>query len=135
MEENKEIAAGAPKPNPKPRMKHAWEKDKERDEKMVRGVFKNEAMKGRPLTFYFKKYPGPILKFEFEDGHAYTIPYMVAKHLHDNCYIPVHERAQDEDGKALTIIGKKIKQYDFISPDIIADADGDKNLITVQRGF
>jgi hypothetical protein len=117
------------------KIRPSWEKNKEKDFRMIRGVFKNEVSPGKSLKFYYKKYSGPILTFEFEDGHAYTIPYMVAKHLHENCYIPIHERSQDEEGRPLTVIGKKIKQYDFISPDIIEEPDASKKLITIQRGY
>ena len=107
---------------------------KERDYKLVRGVFKRFKNEQVPYKFYFKKWAGPVMEFVMRDGHVYEIPYMVAKHLHENCYIPLHENSTDEDGNRIDVVGKKIKQFDFISPDILVSPDNDKNLVTVQRG-
>jgi len=111
------------------------EKMKERDYKLVRGVFKRFKNPEVPLKFYFKKYKGPIMEFTLKDGYVYEIPYMVAEHLHKNCYIPEHKNITDEEGKNIHVVGRKIKCYDFISPDIIVDAEPEKEIITIQRGF
>jgi hypothetical protein len=108
-------------------------KMKERDYKLVRGVFKRFKNANVPFKFYYRKYAGPILEYTMRDGHVYEIPYMVAKHLHDNCYISVHQNATDEEGNRIDIIGQKIKQYDFISPDILVEPES--TVVTVQRGF
>lgn len=152
MEENKELSAEVErKPQPKEEPASSKkikagresrtdshdkiEKMKERDYKLVRGIFKRMRNSHVPFKFYFKKYKGRVLEYTLKDGHVYEIPYMVAKHLHDNCYVAVHQNATDEEGNRIDIIGKKIKEFDFISPDILIEPDNDKSIVTVQRGF
>lgn len=89
---------------------------KEKDHKMVKGIFRCFEPRGGSLTFSFKKYPGDeILKYTLVDGEAYTIPLMVAKHLNQNCAYPRHTHVLDANGHPSVEVGKMVKRCSFES--------------------
>jgi hypothetical protein len=103
------------------------------DHELVRGTFRFNEVTGGKLSFHFKKYKGdPIEKFTLVDGQEYELPLMVAKHLSDDGWYPVHETQQGPDGKSSTRIGQKVKRFDFVSKDFLAKPSQDKKIVTVE---
>lgn len=91
-------------------------KEKERDHKTVKGIFRCFEPRGGSFTFSFKKYKGdPVLKFTLADGETYDIPLMVAKHLNQNCSYPRHSHMLDANGNAMLDTGTKVKRCSFES--------------------
>ena len=107
----------------------------EKDRRMVKGMFKCDEQQGGMLKFHFKKYKEiPLKTYSFFDGQIYEVPYMIATHINNNCWYPVHSHLKDENGKVTTRVGEKIKRYSFIPLDfIIEDTNADKKIITVER--
>lgn len=103
------------------RLRREWEVES----KMVTGVFRDlEVGAGGNLRFSARKYPwDSIENYDFKDGHTYTVPLWVAKHLNENCKWPVYKHNIDPNAKE----GEKAKQYvnqwnhrfAFISSDYI----------------
>jgi hypothetical protein len=91
-------------------------KDRERDHKMVKGIFRCYEPPGGSFTFSFKKHKGDhILKYTMVDGETYEVPLMVAKHLNQNCWYPRHSHVMDMNGKPTVDVGKKINRCSFES--------------------
>lgn len=116
---------------------YKWEKERIRDRKLVKGVFRFHEVPGGTLNFSYLKYKGdPIDKHELKDGEVYTLPLGVARHLRTSGWYPVHAYAMNEDGVASKKIGQKVKRYTFEPLDFIADEefhrpDNDKQIVTV----
>lgn len=121
-----------------PESNYKWEKERLRDRKPVRGVFRFHEIRGGELSFSFRKYKGdPIDSFTLKDGEIYTLPLGVATHLKESGWYPVHKYQVDEKGNPIKAIGQKVKRYTFEPIDFIADerwlnADNDKSIITVR---
>jgi hypothetical protein len=91
-------------------------KEREKDHKMVKGIFRCYEPLGGSFTFCFKKYKrDQTLKYTMIDGETYNVPFMIAKHLNSNCWYPVHSHILDENGKPSIGLGKKIKRCSFES--------------------
>lgn len=91
-------------------------RERDRDNKTVKGIFRCYEPRGGSLTFSFKKYKGDdVLKFTMVDGDIYTIPLMVAKHLNQNCYYPKHSHVLDANGKPSIEVGTKVQRCSFES--------------------
>ena len=89
---------------------------REKDHKIVKGIFRCYEPRGGGMTFSFKKYKGDeVLKFNMVDGDIYEIPLMVAKHLNQNCYYPKHSHVLDANGKPSVEVGKKVQRCSFES--------------------
>ena len=89
---------------------------KEKDHKMVCGLFHCYEPRGGSMTFSFKKYPGDnVLQYTLTDGEKYDLPLMVAKHLNQNCWYPKHSHVLDADGNPSVQIGKKEDRCSFES--------------------
>ena len=89
---------------------------REKDNRMVRGIFKNFETPGGELRFVFRKYKGePIKKYVLLDNQVYTIPLGVAKHLNNDCNYPVHKYATDETGVPTMRIGSRFHRFGFQS--------------------
>ena len=89
---------------------------REKDHKMVEGIFRSYEPRGGSVTFSFKKYKGDeVLKYTLTDGEIYTIPLMVAKHLNQDCYYPVHSHVLDANGNPSVEVGKKVQRCSFDS--------------------
>jgi hypothetical protein len=97
-------------------------KMKERDHKVVKGIFRCYEPRGGSFTFSFKKYPGDnVLRYTMVDGETYDVPLMVAKHLNQNCWYPKHSYVLDADGKPTVDRGSKIKRCSFESLEFMTD--------------
>ena len=73
-----------------------YQRDKDRE--LVKGIFKYHEAPGGSVSFSFRKYKGdPIERYDFVDGHVYTIPLGVAKHLNSNCWYPQYAHIEGED--------------------------------------
>jgi len=91
-------------------------KMRQKDHKMVKGIFRCYEPRGGSMTFSFKKYKGDeVLKYTMVDGEIYDIPLMVAKHLNQQCYYPKHAHVLDADGKPSVEVGKKVQRCSFES--------------------
>jgi len=111
----------------------AFEEQKKKDLRMVRGMFKNnETVGGRAKFIYYKYADFPQNKFDMNDGEIYTIPFMVAQHLNDNCAYRVHENYSNEDNQIKQRVGSKIQRYSFIPLEFGEDLSP-SNVITVER--
>jgi len=117
------------------RKKSSYESSLEKDARIVKGMFKCNEQQGGMLTFHFRKYKEiPIKTYTFFDGQIYEIPYMVAKHINNNCWYPIHKYLKDETGSVHSRIGEKIKRYSFIPLDFMEEENhADKRIITVER--
>ncbi len=113
----------------KPRNAHKISKDemrsmKEKDHKMVKGIYRCFEPRGGSMTFSFKKYAGDdVLKYTMTDGEVLTIPLMVAKHLNQNCWYPKHTHVLDANGKASVDVGQKINRCSFESLEFQTDEE------------
>jgi len=91
-------------------------KMRDKDHKMVKGMFRCYEPRGGSMTFSFKKYKGDdVLKFHLVDGDIYDIPLMVAKHLNQQCYYAKHSHVLDANGKPSVEVGKKVQRCSFES--------------------
>lgn len=110
---------------------------RDRDREMVKGVFKFYEVPGGLMSFVFKKYKkDPVEKFDLIDGHVYTIPLGVAKHLNNDCWYPMHENAVDENGKSIVRVSEKIRRCGFQSLEFMDIDDfsyGNKQVVMVEK--
>lgn len=107
---------------------------REKDMRIVKGMFKYDELRGGVLKFHYKKYKEvPLKNYELVDGQVYDLPYMVAKHLNNHCWYPVHQYMHDEAGKVTARIGEKIHRVSFIPLDFIDMEDNTKNIVTVEK--
>lgn len=91
-------------------------KQRDKDHKMVKGIFRCYEPRGGSFTFNFKKYKGDqILKYTMVDGNTYEIPLMVAKHLNQNCWYPKHSYVLDANGLPVVNMSQKTKRCSFES--------------------
>lgn len=91
-------------------------KMREKDHKIVKGIFRCYEPRGGSMTFSFKKYEGDeVLKYTMIDGEIYDIPMMVAKHLNQDCNYPKHSHIQDANGNPCVDVGKKVPRCSFES--------------------
>lgn len=89
---------------------------RDKDNKIVKGVFRCYEPRGGSFTFSFKKYKGdPVLKLILVDGETYDLPLMVAKHLNQNCWYPKHSYVLDINGVPSVHAGQKVKRCSFES--------------------
>lgn len=103
---------------------------RDKDNQMVRGIFKNYECPGGSLSFNFRKYKeDQIEPYSFVDGGIYTVPLKVAKHLNNNCFHEVHGHALDADGKPVQRIKEKVYRYGFSSLEFsdIDDLDSERS--------
>ncbi len=110
--------------------------ERDKDREMVKGVFKYYEVPGGRVDFCFKKYEeDPVEKYEFIDGHVYTIPLGVAKHVNTRKY-PIHEYGRNEDGSPLQRIGQYVSRMAFQSlefMDIEGLGDNINRITTVEH--
>jgi hypothetical protein len=99
-------------------------KMREKDHKMVKGIFRCYEPQGGSFTFNFLKYKGDeVLKYTMSDGEIYTVPLMIAKHLNQNCWWPRHSHVLDSNGNPSVEVGKKIKRCSFESLEFQDDEE------------
>lgn len=100
----------------KPSLKYQRDKDREK----VKGIFKFYEVPGGEVSFVYKAYKGdPVEKYTLVDGHVYTLPLGVAKHLNKNGSYPVHQYLKDENGKVSMKIGQKVRRFGFQSLEFV----------------
>lgn len=101
-----------------------YERLRQEENQMVKGIFKFYEVPGGQMTFRYKKYKGdPVRKFELKDGEIYELPLGVAKHLNKNGCYPQHQNTLDADGNARQDIGKMISRFSFDSLEFHSTAD------------
>ena len=113
------------------------EYQRKKDREPARGIFRNFEVPGGSVSFVYKEYKNdPVETYVFVDGEVRTIPRGVAKHLNKRGWYPVHQHLMDENGKASTRIGQKVKRFAFQSLEFIDDdefGNADKQIITVEK--
>lgn len=66
--------------------------DRDKDRQLITGRFRFHECPGGVCKFVFHKYKeDPVENYEFTDGETYRIPLGVARHLNNECKIPVYE--------------------------------------------
>ena len=118
----------------KPSLKYQRDKDKEK----VRGIFRFYEVPGGSMSFVYKAYRGDeVERYDMVDGEVYEIPLGVAKHLNKNMWYPIHAYTTDENGKASTRIGQKVRRCGFQSLEFVDIEDltpvGNASLVTVEK--
>lgn len=109
------------------KLRKEWEQESQK----VTGVFRDlEVGAGGNLRFSARKYPwDQVENYDFKDGHTYTVPLWIARHLNENCKWPVYKHNIDPNARE----GEKAKQYvnqwnhrfAFVSSDFIGIAKPD----------
>jgi len=95
-------------------------KMRDKDLRMVKGIFRCFEPVGGSFTFSFKKYKDvDTLTMTLNDGEQYELPLMVAKHLNQNCSYPVHSHVMDINGNPTVDVGRKVKRCSFESLEFI----------------
>ena len=79
---------------------------KEKDHKLVKGIFRCYEPRGGSIKFSFRKYKGDaVANYTLKDGEIYSLPLMVAKHLNQNCWWPRHSHVLDANGNPSVEVG------------------------------
>lgn len=116
--------------------KIALETQRKRDREMVKGIFKFYEVPGGEMKFSFKKYKeDPVENYTFVDGHIYTIPRGVAKHLVNDCWYPEYDYVKGEDFRSAYAIKNKVhrcgfQSLEFMDDDLTAES---KQIVEVAR--
>lgn len=93
---------------------------RDKDREQVKGIFKFYEVPGGSLSFFFRKYKEDnVERYDFIDGMVYSVPLGVAKHLNTSGWYPVHAFEQDEQGRPVQMVGKKIRRYGFQSLEFV----------------
>lgn len=101
---------------------------REKDSRLVRGIFKNFETPGGEVRFVYRKYKGEeIKKYVLRDGETYSIPLGVAKHLNNNCNYPVHAYTTNEEGIPTMRVGKRVNRFGFQSLEFMGLDDLNPN--------
>lgn len=97
---------------------------RERDAKLVKGVFRYHEAPGAELKFVYRGYKGehPV-KYVLRDAEIYSIPLGVARHINKNLWYPVHQWAVDERGAPIATVGQKIQRASFNSLEFLDSED------------
>lgn len=94
------------------------EKAKAVPERRVKGIFKNLELPGMDLRFVWKMNKGEqIAKYHLKDGEMSEVPLSVARHLNDDCWVPVHHYILDDKGNPTKAVGKKKHRFSFSQVD------------------
>jgi len=95
--------------------KARYESEMKKDLKIVTGRFRNHELNGGSIKFIFHRYKDVgTQKFEFLDGQVYSVPYMVAEHINNNCCYTVHEHYMNEENKVKMRVGSKVQRFSFV---------------------
>lgn len=103
------------------RLRREWEVESQK----VTGVFRDlEVGAGGNLRFSARKYQWDQTEnFDFFDGHTYTIPLWVAKHLNEGCKFPVYRHNIDPNAspgeKVQQMVGQWNHRFAFVSSDFM----------------
>jgi len=91
---------------------------------LVRGKFENKEAPGQQLRFNTLFWPGDeIEEWTFEDGGIYTIPRDVAMHIVNDMWYPENAYKQDENGRPVAVIGRKVHRFAFTPLDFMSESD------------
>jgi len=102
----------------------ALKKMRDKDHKMVKGIFRCFEPVGGSVKFSFKKYAGDdVLTYTMVDGETYNVPRMVATHLNQDCWYPRHKHVLDANGLPIQDVGKKVRRCSFESLEFAVDED------------
>jgi hypothetical protein len=87
------------------------------ESRLVKGVFRCMEPAGGCVRFCFRKYKwDPVQWYTMYDGETYEVPLSVARHLNQNCNVPVHSHVLDSQGKpTLDVKGKTRSRMNFES--------------------
>ena len=121
-------------PNKKQNLNQRYQRDKDREK--VKGIFKFHEVPGSELSFVYRKYKeDQVEKYKVVDGHVYTLPLGVAKHLNRSGWYPIHAHCKDENGNPSIKIGKKVRRFSFQSLEFmdLDDLSPDKDIITIEK--
>lgn len=100
------------------------DKEYEKDQQLVNGIFRYHELPGGTLSFVYRKHKKePIRRYTLVDGQRYELPLGVAKHLNSSGKYPVHQYELDQSGLPSMRIGKYVRRYGFQSLEFIADED------------
>jgi len=67
---------------------YKFEKQREKDSKLVKGKFINREVPGGELTFHYRGHKGePIKTYTLMDGNEYELPIGVVKNLLNGCQV------------------------------------------------
>ncbi len=112
-----------------------WRRD--RDREIVKGMFKFYEVPGGQLSFVYRAYKeDQTERYDMVDGHVYSIPLGVARHLNKNGWYPVHAYTMDEHGVPKMKVGHKQRRFGFQSlefvdmDDLVEDGVG---IVTVEK--
>ena len=106
------------KPREKKKVNTKYLRDKDRE--MVKGIFRFYEVPGGSMQFVFRAYKeDPVETYTMVDGHVYTVPLGVARHLNKNVWYPVHGHMQDENGIAITRTKERIRRCSFQSLEFV----------------
>lgn len=95
-----------------------YQRDKDRE--LVRGIFRFHEVPGGTMSFVFRAYKAdPVERYDLQDGEVYSLPLGVAKHLNKNIWYPVHAFQQDEKGKPVQNVGRKVHRCSFQSLEFV----------------
>ncbi len=129
-----EVKDLTPKKETPVKKNHKWQRDK--DQEPVKGIFRFFEVPGGQMEFVFKAWKeDKVETYKLRDGHHYTLPLGVAKHLNKNLWYPIHHYAQDADGKPLMKINQRVRRCAFQSLEFIDIEDlapAGKELVTVE---
>lgn len=99
------------------------EKQKKRDQKLVKCAFRCLQPTGGSISFWFKKYDtDKLTQYTIKDGEVGWWPRMVADHVNENCAIEGHVFVMDEHGTPKEAKGSA-KQRALMSPVAFAEDD------------
>lgn len=121
------------------KIKKNKEQLRQRDNEIVRGMFRYDEVPGGTLIFSYKKYKAdPIRNYSLIDGQTYELPRGVAKHLATTGSYAIHEYQTDTSGKPVIRIGRKKRRYSFESLGFFDDIEDEvkseeSNLFTVEK--
>jgi hypothetical protein len=97
-------------------------KMREKDNRLVKGIFRCYEPRGGSFTFNYKKYRGDqVQKYTMVDGNTYEVPMMVARHLNNDCWYPRHSHVLDAAGNPIVDGGKKVQRCSFDSLEFTMD--------------
>lgn len=106
----------------------------EKDHEKVRGIFKNYETPGGWFAFSFKKYKqDPVARYELQDNQIYELPRMVARHIANDLWYPVHQHFRLEDGGSEMRIGQKVHRAGFQSLEFSDIEDVTPSIVTVEK--
>lgn len=113
---------------------------REKDLKMVKGMFKFYEVPGGEIEFPFLKYKedGRPKMYKFIDGQVYNIPLMVAKHLNTSGTYDQYGYVPSENGKPLEKVMGKVRRYGFQSLEFTDEEEigsGEQNKIVIAESM